>query len=136
MGRHPLEPQLRQQPLEPGILPAGLHPYPHLLPRQRAIKLFRLLAVLQSFLLNLSRSVVKDRDLLKPWMKITAYNQHDVGSFSRALVLFCRNQSTRCDEPTSLCNQPEPFFRRREGSCANRVHASGQVAIGPAFTMP
>jgi hypothetical protein len=26
------------------------------------------------------RSIVKDRDLLKPRMKITAYNQHDVGS--------------------------------------------------------
>jgi hypothetical protein len=44
------------------------------------LKLLRFPAVLQSFLLNLSRSIVKDRDLLKPRMKITAYNQHDVGS--------------------------------------------------------
>src|SRR6202035_1823481 len=36
--------------------------------------------VLQPFFLYFSRSVVKDRDLLKPRMKITAYNQHDVGS--------------------------------------------------------
>jgi hypothetical protein len=50
--------------------------------RQRAVKLLRLFAVLQSFFLNSSRSVVKDRDLLKTRMKITAYNQHDVGSFS------------------------------------------------------
>jgi hypothetical protein len=32
--------------------------------------------------------VVKDRDRLKTRMKITAYNQHAVGSFSPALVCF------------------------------------------------
>jgi hypothetical protein len=37
-------------------------------------------------------------------MKITAYNQHDVGSFS-SLGRFRHYQSTRCNEPTSLCNQ-------------------------------
>src|SRR5436309_4186555 len=44
------------------------------------VKLFRFLAVRQTSFLDLARSVVKDRDLLKPRMKITAYNQHDVGS--------------------------------------------------------
>src|SRR5579862_7592749 len=55
-------------------------------------------------LLDLSALIVKDRDLLKPRMKITTYNQHDVGSFS-SLGLFLANQSTRTCEPTSLCNQ-------------------------------
>jgi hypothetical protein len=45
--------------------------------------------VLQPLLLDLSRSFVKDRNLLKSCVKITAYNQHDVGSFS-SLGLFSR----------------------------------------------
>ena len=36
--------------------------------------------MLQPLFFYLSPSIVKDRDLLKPRMKITAYNQHDVGS--------------------------------------------------------
>jgi hypothetical protein len=43
---------------------------------QQTIRLFRFPAVLQPLFLNLSRSIVKDRDLLKTRMKITAYNQH------------------------------------------------------------
>ena len=61
-------------------MPASLHPHPHRLARQRPVKLLRFRAVLQPLFLYLSRSIVKDRDLLKPRMKITAYNQHDVGS--------------------------------------------------------
>jgi hypothetical protein len=86
-GPHPrripepqLDAQLLQQPLEPRIVPASLHPHSNFLARYIPIKLLRFSAVLQSFLLHLSRSIVKDRDLLKPRMKITAYNQHDVGS--------------------------------------------------------
>ena len=85
LGRVPqpeLDAPLLQQPFEPGIVPASLHPHPYFLPRQSRVKLFRFLAVTQTFFLILSRSLVKDRDLLKPRMKITAYNQHDVGSFS------------------------------------------------------
>src|SRR4029077_6747395 len=90
-GRIPqpqLEPQLGQQALEPGIVPAGLHPHPHLLPGQRTIKLLGLGAVAQPSFFISSRLIVKDRDLLKSRMKITAYNQHDVGSFSESLGLF------------------------------------------------
>jgi len=101
-----LHAQLRQQPLEPRILPARLHPYPHLLPRQRAVKLLRFRPVLQPFLCYLSRSIVKDRDLLKPRMKITAYNQHDVGS---------------SHEPWSCCRKP--LYSRR----ANVVMQSSEV---------
>src|SRR5580700_9457301 len=74
--------------------------------------------MLQPLLLNLSRSIVKDRDLLKPRMKITPYNQHWRWLLSRALVLFVAYQSTR-DEPTSLCNQPRPERTRRHsgGTC-------------------
>ncbi len=57
-------------------MPASLHPHQYVLARQRLVKLLRLRAVLQPLLLHLSRSIVKDRDLLKPRMKITAYNQH------------------------------------------------------------
>jgi len=67
-----LDAQLRQQALEPGIVPAGLHPDPHLLARLRPVKLLRLRAMLQPLFLHLSAYVVKDRDLLKPRMKITA----------------------------------------------------------------
>src|SRR6202043_3438316 len=86
-----------QQPLEPGIVPASLHPHPHRQPRQFAVKPLRLIAVLQTLLLHLSRSVVKDRDLLKTRMKITAYNQHDVGS---------------SHEPWSVSSQPIYSLRR------------------------
>jgi hypothetical protein len=75
-----LEPQLRQQSFEPRIVPASFHSHPHLLPRQRAVKLLRLRPVSQPPFLLLSSLIVKDRDLLKTRMKITAYNQHDVGS--------------------------------------------------------
>jgi hypothetical protein len=103
LGRIPqpqLYVQLRQQALEPGIVPAGFHPHSHFLPRQRTVKLLRFLAVLQTFFLILSRSIVKDRDLLKPRMKITAYNQHDVGSFSslgrlRKLPIYSLGSSQR-----------------------------------------
>src|SRR5437016_10097476 len=87
-GRIPqpqLESQLGQQALEPGIVPAGLHPHAHLLPGQRTIKLLGLGAVAQPSFFISSRLIVKDRDLLKSRMKITAYNQHDVGSFSESL---------------------------------------------------
>jgi hypothetical protein len=60
--------------------------------------------------------VVKDRDLLKTRMKITAYNQHHVGSFSRALVCFVTTNLLVVIEPTSLCNQTKPrgIARRSE----------------------
>jgi hypothetical protein len=47
---------------------------------------------------------------------------------SRALVCFVANQFTRCTEPTSLCNQAEPFFRRSEGS---PEHLLGVCSSGP-----
>jgi hypothetical protein len=50
-------------------------------------------------------------------MKITAYNQHDVGSFS-SLGRFRHYQSTRCNEPTSLCNQA----KRRISVFSLRAH--------------
>src|SRR5438045_3646317 len=83
-----LKSQLRQQPLEPGIMTATLHPYPPALSPQSTVTLLRLFAVTQPFLLILPSFVVKDRDLLNPRMKITAYNQHDVGSFSVSLGRF------------------------------------------------
>src|SRR5437660_192844 len=53
-----------------------------------------------------SRLIVKDRDLLKPRMKIAAYNQHDVGSFSESLGLFFAATAVLAAiEPTSLCGQ-------------------------------
>ena len=74
-GRLPqpqLEPQPGQQALESGIVPAGLHPHPHLLPGQRTVKLLSLGAVAQPAFFISSRLIVKDRDLLKSRMKITA----------------------------------------------------------------
>src|SRR5438309_6023571 len=109
-GRIPqpqLESQLGQQALEPGIVPAGLHPYAHLLPGQRTIKLLGLGAVAQPSFFISSRLIVKDRDLLKSRMKITAYNQHDVGSFSESLGFFAATIVLAAIEPTSLCNQAQ-----------------------------
>src|ERR1700674_4619009 len=86
--------QLGQQPLEPARRSAGFHPHPHRLSRQAAVKLLRLPAVLQSALTPLPSFRIHKSNLLKPRMKITAYNPH-VGSFLRALVLFSDNQDTR-----------------------------------------
>src|SRR5438445_11594976 len=99
-GRIPqpqLESQLGQQALEPGIVPAGLHPHAHLLPGQQTIKLLGLGAVAQPSFFISSRLIVKDRDLLKSRMKITAYNQHDVGSFSESPGLVRSYHRTRRD---------------------------------------
>ncbi len=46
---------LFQQPLEPRIVPASLHPHPHFPARQRAVKLLGLGTVLQPLLFDLSR---------------------------------------------------------------------------------
>src|SRR5260370_20439415 len=86
--------QLCQQPLKPARRPAGFHPHPHRLSRQAAVKLLRLPAVLQSPLTPFPSFRIHKSNLLKPRMKITAYNPH-VGSFLRALVLFSDNQDTR-----------------------------------------
>src|SRR5271157_2502482 len=97
-----LEPQLRQQPLEPARVPAGFHPHPHRLASQRTVELLRLRLVLQTALAALSSFRVHKRDLLKPRVIITAYNPH-AGSFSRALVA-AHNHSTRVGEPISSWN--------------------------------
>src|SRR5437660_10381457 len=115
-----LVPALRQQPLEPGIVLASFHPYPHSLPRQRTVKLLRLGAVTQPFFLILPSFVVKDRDLLKPRMKITAYNQHDVGSFSVSLGRFAATNLLAAFEPTSLCNQAQRELGRIESHAKSR----------------
>src|SRR5205807_3092924 len=75
----------------------GLHPHAHLLPGQRTIKLLGLGAVAQPSFFISSRLIVKDRDLLKSRMKITAYNQHDVGSFSESPGLVRSYHRTRRD---------------------------------------
>src|SRR4029077_1468175 len=109
-GRIPqpqLEPQLAQQALEPGIVPAGLHPHAHLLPGQRTIKLLGLGAVGQPSFFISSRLIVKDRDLLKSRMKITAYNQHDVGSFSESLGLVRSYHRTRRDRANVVMQSSE-----------------------------
>ena len=76
-----LVPALCQQTLEPGVVPASLHPHSHRTARPGTVERLRLLPMSQPFFLVLSRLLVKDRDLLKARVKITAYNQHDVGSF-------------------------------------------------------
>ncbi|HKW17756.1 MAG TPA: hypothetical protein VJO35_09635, partial [Terriglobales bacterium] len=43
-------------------------------------------------------------DLLKPRMKITTYNQHDVGSFAEPWSI-SQLPTYSAIEPTSLCNQ-------------------------------
>jgi uncharacterized repeat protein (TIGR03803 family) len=61
----------------------------------------------QPFFLGLSRSFVKDRDLLQPRMKITDYNQHDVGSFVEPWSTSQLPIYSAID-PTTLCNQERP----------------------------
>ena len=115
---HNSMPQLRQQPLEPGIVPAGFHPHPHRLARQAAVKL---LALPRDALIASPRSlpfVVKDRDLLKPRMKITAYNQHDVGSFS-SLGRFATSNLLR-DRANVVIQSSEAWTSRSE------VHAESK----------
>src|ERR1051326_5414909 len=86
--------QLAQQPLEPAPRPTRFHAHPHRLSRQAAVKLLRFPAVFQTPLSPLSSFRIHKRYLLKPRVKITAYNPH-VGSFPRALVLFNDNQCTQ-----------------------------------------
>jgi len=71
--------QLRQQPLQPARVPAGLDPHPHLHagPLPLAIKPFGLArVVLQSLLATLSALLVEPRNLLHAQVIITSYNQH------------------------------------------------------------
>jgi glucokinase len=64
-------------------------------------------------LLLFSRSFVKDRDLLKPRVKITAYNQHDVGSFFEPWST-SQPPTYSAIEPTSLCNQAKAVLHDSE----------------------
>src|SRR5580700_6194189 len=78
--------------------------------------------MLQPFLFDLSRSIVKDRDLLKPRMKITPYNQHWRWLLSRALV---------CSSHTNLLATSQ----RRYAINRSRSERDG-VAEEPAFPSP
>src|SRR6266851_5749841 len=93
-------------------MPARFHAHAHLLAAKRLIKLLRLGPMPQTPFSDLPTRVVKDRDLLKPRMKITAYNQHDVGSFS---------------EPWSVVSQPIYSLRR-----ANVVIQSSEAGTSPS----
>jgi hypothetical protein len=102
--------QLAQQPLEPARRPARFHAHSHRLSRQAAVKPLRFPAMLQPALPPLSSFRVDKRNLLKPRMKITAYNPH-VGSFPRALVLFSDNQCTRLGADLFMQSLSPPRFR-------------------------
>jgi len=73
-----LDLQLTQQPLEPACVPAGFHPYSHLLPcaRQTTIEALRLFAMSQALFLKLPTLAVHESDLLELRMKIHTYNDH------------------------------------------------------------
>jgi hypothetical protein len=73
-----LEMQLRQQPLKPARMPTGFHPHARFqsLSRQFAVKLLRLLPVLQSPFLQLPRFGIHERNLLEARMVVTTYNPH------------------------------------------------------------
>ena len=119
---HPqLDPHLLQQPLEPRIVPARLHPHPHLLPRQRPVKLLRFRTVLQPLFLYFACSVVKDRDLLKPRMKITAYNQQDGSS----------HEPWSCSSLTNLLKMGQRRYaiKRSESSPIVTTAASANVSL-------
>src|SRR4029077_1281894 len=106
---------------------AGLHPHAHLLPGQRTIKLLGLGAVAQPSFFISSRLIVKDRDLLKSRMKITAYNQHDVGSFSESLGLVRSYHRTRRDRANVVMQSSEARNLDRARICRlrNRARVSG-----------
>src|SRR5207302_9760217 len=89
-------------------------------PPQTTLKLPPLGAVTQPFLLIPPTLLVKDRDLLKPRMKITAYNQHDVGSFSVSLGRFAATNLLAAIEPTSLCHQAQRELGRIESHAKSR----------------
>src|SRR5437879_13132012 len=94
-------------------MPASRPPHPPALSPQSTIKLPRLFAVTQPFFLILPSLLIKDRDLLKTRMKITALYQHDVGSFSVSLGRFAAINLLAAIEPTSLCNQAELALAKR-----------------------
>src|SRR5450755_2939737 len=68
-------PALLQQPPKPLAGRARFHAHSHLA-FQSTIKLHGLGRMQQLLLSDLSRLIVKDRNLLKPRMEITAYNPH------------------------------------------------------------
>src|SRR5260370_35572963 len=72
-------------------------PLLHTAVQNRLLNLFRCGRVPKTPFSVLVNRVGKDRDLLKARMKTTAYNQHDVGSFS---------------EPWSVVSQPIYSLRR------------------------
>jgi len=74
---------------QPQLVPACLHPHPHRR-AQRTVKLLGFVAMPQPLFLDFSCLLVKDRYLLKTRMKITAYNQHDLGSFSSLGLFACK----------------------------------------------
>src|SRR5216684_2603666 len=96
----------------------------------------------QPLLPPLSRSIVKDRNLLKTRMKITAYNQHDVGSFSspwsfrhlhllkttsqRRYPINRREQSARKKDPSSR-PAGEPTLSLPMGICILRFDKGAPI---------
>src|SRR5437899_5661217 len=103
-----LKPQLGHQTLEPAGVPARLHADAHRFFRTRksTVKLLRLVAMRQPFLLDLSRPGVEQSDLLKLGMEIYSYNDHRSAPFSRARWLVSPPPTLpRVREPTLSWNQ-------------------------------
>src|SRR5208282_1282261 len=91
LGRIPnpqLKLQLSQQPFKPASVPTRFHPYSYFefLRGQISIELFRVLTMLQSPFLQLTRVRIDKRNLLEARMVIRSYNDHRSAPFSRALV--------------------------------------------------
>jgi len=72
-------------------------------------------------------------------MKITAYNQHDVGSFSRALVCFVTTNLLAATSQRRYAIKRSRSIRERESTCgvegslALRHHFSPVEGFAPCF---
>ncbi|MGA2886542.1 MAG: hypothetical protein ABSE51_00720 [Terracidiphilus sp.] len=89
--------QFAQQASKPAIAPRGLDANSHPRSAEQAIVLFCLCRVLQAPLPALASLLPQKGDLLKPRMKITAYNHHARLLSSRVSWSFSRNQFTQVE---------------------------------------
>ena len=95
-----------KQSFEPACVPAGFHSHTHLLACQCTVEGFRVLAMQQSFLLELSGVGIHRSNLLKLGVEIYSYNDHRSAPFSPSLLVgFSTTNSTRASEPTLSWNQ-------------------------------
>lgn len=104
-------------------------------PARRRLKLLCFAAVFPPPLAPFPSFRIHERNLLKPRMKITAYNPH-VGSFPRTLVLFSDNQDTPPGADLVMQSQRGPRKAAKGAKKDDLRHSIGSLfACGPSLEL-